>query len=137
VFNCTACHETIGPKVSPVLVPTGVRNVDYLNIVRRVDENDVPYKQEVRSVGTEIIAEARLCYKCAGTVPQQKPVVEIRGSRFQEPLADPLRVKLAAVAVDNVLSWLDQRKKNKRTERDIAAAAPLLKRFVELNPNTI
>ena len=139
MFNCTTCKKTVGPKVSPIAVIGDTRNVEYLNIVRRVDENDVPYKEEVHSKGTEIVTERRLCHECAGTEPQRKAIVGVRGGYgFVERMPEPMRVKLAAVAIQKVLVWLDQmNKRSKRTERDIAAAAPGLKQFVELNPDTI
>lgn len=58
MFICGNCGISSLPKVSPVLVPVETRNVEYTNYDS--------LGEIVRSVGTEIIREQKLCPGCSG-----------------------------------------------------------------------
>lgn len=59
MFKCSKCKQSVGPKISPIFAPVGVREVVYTteNV-----EGEV-----VITPGTELLGEHKLCPKCADT----------------------------------------------------------------------
>lgn len=87
MFNCAICKESIGPKVSPIMVATAVRDRSYSYRFYDIEEET---EKSGTSIGTEIIEELKLCKKCAGL--DETPKVE---AISHETLVGFVRAKLA------------------------------------------
>lgn len=66
MYICEDCVKAIGPRVSPVLMVVGMRNVQYKNV------NPESYETVVTS-GWEISKEVKLCRPCAKMEPPAPP----------------------------------------------------------------
>lgn len=130
MFVCATCSQNVGPRVKPVNVVTGIREVAYVNHVTFLDEYERERVKVVESRGTEVTSEAKVCNKCAGEeVVEPKGPAKFRG--FQEPLPEPLICKVIAGVVHNALSRVAHN--TKRSQADSAVAIPLVKAFVDSN----
>lgn len=135
VFNCAACKQSIGPKISPIKAVSGTRTKEYHNEYFVEDEWGNKEKKEVDSVGTEITGERLVCPTCAQLdVPAAKPITVVGGS-FREKPADTFTQKLISVAIQNMLERLTHQ--SKRAKRDAEATVPNIKRFVDDNKELV
>ena len=138
MFECSVCVKFIGPRVKPVIVPSGTRAVSYHNEFFVEDEYGNKEKREVDSVGTEILGESKVCPECAalqGLSASPRFATRTSHAKFEERMADPLRPMLAAVVVHNALDRVNQ--DQKRAQADSQVAVPLVKFFVDNNPKLV
>lgn len=61
MFRCHQCATVVGPRISPSVVVTATRSVQYQN-------EDVEGNAAI-TAGTEIVSEERRCRTCAGEPP--------------------------------------------------------------------
>lgn len=135
MFKCPFCRRSIGPKVKPVTIISKLRDVSYTNVVTQIDEFERETKKVVNSTGTEIVTTAFSCPDCAG-IPKEFPVqtqttIRKGGNAHEEPMPVPMRPKLVALAVHNMLNRTDH--KSKRAKAECAATIPVIKQFVNNN----
>lgn len=142
MFKCAVCESTFGPGVKPHRIVVGERHQAYHNEYFREDEYGIRHKHEVDSTGTEIVREVLVCDFDAQqhygiVVPPSKPPKEPT-SKFEEKLADKLPNTLINIVVHNALERTSHAEEgNKRARRDAQVAIPLVKFFVDQNPNFV
>ena len=138
MFTCDICLQDIGPKVKPIRVVTETRAKEYHNVYYKVDEWGNREKCEVDSQGHEIVSEMLLCPDDAAAngieIPEGQVTSRSIGHAFEEPLPQPLRPKLIAVAVANAVDRHEQANKGyQRAKRDSEVAIPIIKWFADNN----
>jgi len=131
VFRCEVCSIVVGPKVKANKVVNGIRHVEYHNEFYVEDEYGVKELKKVDSIGTEITGETLACDRCAGVEVQPEGATVLWKSQYQEKVAEPLHVKLAAVTGCKAIARASH--KGTRAKRDIALAIPIVKKFIDEN----
>lgn len=132
MFNCSVCKQSIGPKVSPIHITTGVREQIYHNTKVVLDEYDREHTEEIHSNGMEIIGQVLVCPPCNGEQMSEPAKVTLKRLVFEEPLPkDPLRPTLAYLFIENALKRNEQA--SKRAKADFQVAVPLVKQFLDRN----
>lgn len=142
MFRCTVCKESVGPNVKPIFTTAAVRPVEYKNTRIVLDEYEREHKEEVRSIGTEIISQDKCCPKCAGVVeeapvPTPEHIKRLFAKRnvFEERLPEPLRPRLVALAVHSALERTTHA--SRRAKVELEGTVPTIKQFVEHNPKLV
>ena len=134
MYICQKCLKTIGPRVAANKVVGLTRITEYNNIRVTVDEYDKETKEQVHSVGYEIVSESTVCSTCEDGSPIVAALpVKSQPSPFDEKLPEPAKFTFAMSIVNNALNKAELVKPSQRAKRDLAIVVPLIKQFVASN----